>query len=135
MTPTASRKRTTGIRATGDTTLPASRRLELLEAGRPVAYIQTHLTAPPFASLQILHIEVVPERRRSGLGSQLLTAAIADAATLLGKTKLRRVHTATAHKSHLHFRAFLTRHGFHHTATTTGLLKDEDLLVYIKSYT
>jgi len=25
--------------------------------------------------------------------------------------------------------------GFHHTGTTTGLLKDEDLLTYIKAYT
>lgn len=119
--------------------LPTTRTLQLFDPARkaksPIATLTYYLTPAPWAMMQLLHIEVAESHRRQGHGTRLYEQALTDARTLLGTEKLRRIYCTVPHKSHLNFRALLTRLGFHHTATTTGLLKGEDLLTYIKSYT
>lgn len=104
---------------------------------KPTGAILTyHLTPPPYATMQILDLHVPEPHRRKGTATQLFTRAVDDAKKQLGpSTKLRRVWTLAPQKTTMGFRALLTHLGFHHTATTTGLLKNEDALTYIKSYT
>lgn len=114
-------------------TAPVVRTLTDKPTGSTLTY---HLTPPPYAALQILDIHVPDSQRRKGHGSRLLFQAIADAKKQLAPSaKLRRVWVLAPQKTALPFRSFLTQHGFHHTSTTTGLLKNEDALTYIKSYT
>ncbi len=120
---------------TGSATLPSARTLTLRQNKATLATLTYHLTPHPFAVLLLLHIEVHPNRRREKIATRLFELALHDAAGLLGVHRLRRVHVGVAHKSHIPLRALLTHLGFHHTGTTTGLLKDEDLLTYIKAYT
>lgn len=125
----------TPAEASGDTGLPAMRTLRVTDGKKVVATLQYHLSAAPFATMQVMHIEVAEAYRRKGHATRLFGAAIDDAKKLLGETKLRRVHTGVGHKSHLKYRALLTQLGFHHVSTTPGLYRGEDLLTYIKSYT
>jgi GNAT superfamily N-acetyltransferase len=121
--------------AGGDTELPAMRTLRVMDGRKEVATLQYHLSAAPFATMQVLHLEVAEAYRRRGHATRLFGAAVEDARRLLGETRLRRIHTGVGHKSHLPYRALLTQLGFHHVSTTPGLYRGEDLLTYIKSYT
>lgn len=127
------------VTASGPTRAPCVRILTVGSPDAPVATLTYHLSEPAQAVQQILHLEVHPDHRRRGHATRLLNAAIADAQQLLqsqsNPARLRRVFAATAHKSHIPFRAVLTGLGFHHASTVTGLWKGEDLLIYIKSYT
>lgn len=123
----------------GPTHLPCVRSLTIGSPDAPVATLTYHLSEAAHAVQQILHVEVKANHRRRGHATRLLNAAILDAQTLLrlqpDPARLRRVFAATAHKSHIPFRAVLTGLGFHHASTVPGLWKGEDLLIYIKSYT
>lgn len=125
------------IRHSGTDTLPAYRLIELHTAdGTRVGHLSYHLSAEPHLLLQLLDIHVHPAHRRLGLGQRLFDLALSDARTLIGPDhKLRRCFTLVPHKAALQYRALLTRLGFHHTSTITGLCKGEDLLMYTKSYT
>lgn len=127
------------VTASGPTHAPCVRSLTVGSPNAPVATLTYHLSESAHAVQQILHLEVHADHRRRGHATRLLNAAIADAQKLLqsqpNPAKLRRVFAATAHKSHIPFRAVLTGLGFHHASTVPGLWKGEDLLIYIKSYT
>jgi GNAT superfamily N-acetyltransferase len=86
--------------------------------------------------VQILSLEVAPKHRRSGAGGLLYEELIRNARQLARqrRTPLRRVWIVTEQKSQIIGRAFLTKHGFHHTTTINSLLKGQDALVYQKAY-
>ena len=85
---------------------------------------------------QILDMQVAEPVRRQGLGSRLMEQCVSDArAWFDGRgMKLRSLWIAVGHKSSIEARAFLTRHGFHHKGTLSGLTRGQDVVVYIKSY-
>jgi ribosomal protein S18 acetylase RimI-like enzyme len=116
-------------------TLPAVRTLEFRDGQAVIASLQYHLLPPPYAAIQILHVEVQSRHRRKGHATRLYDNAIDDARKLLGVTPLRRVIIHAGHKSVLPFRALLTKLGFHHVSTAQGVYPDEDILIYVKSYT
>ncbi len=85
---------------------------------------------------QILDIQVAEPLRRQGLGTRMMEQLVSDARAwfVARESKLGNLWIGVAHKNHIHARAFLTRHGFHHKGTLEGLTRGQDVLVYIKSY-
>jgi GNAT superfamily N-acetyltransferase len=85
--------------------------------------------------VQILELWIEPAVRRSGHAKRLFRELIEQARALHKPRKqiVRRLWIAVGHKSQVVGRAFLTGEGFHHIATTGGLLQDEDQLIYVKS--
>jgi len=92
-------------------------------------------TDPSQGVAQILDLWIDPSIRRSGNGKRLLSALVKEA-ELFNKVReqpLRRLWIGVGHKTGVVARSFLTSCGFHHVASTCGLLEDQDLLIYIKS--
>jgi ribosomal protein S18 acetylase RimI-like enzyme len=106
------------------------------DAKAPTGQLSWHVADPAEGVMQVLSIWVRPEHQRQGVGSELLTRAIALAKQQLAAqgSKLRKVIVLLGHERDIIARAFLTRHGFHHVHTMKGLLKDQDWLGYVKSY-
>jgi hypothetical protein len=50
------------------------------------------------------------------------------------KLRLRRLWVSVEQKTQVIARAFLTQHGFHHTATMKELLADQDALIYVRTF-
>jgi ribosomal protein S18 acetylase RimI-like enzyme len=82
---------------------------------------------------QLLDLTVLPEHRRKGHGSTLITAFIEQAAAYGPASGIptRRLWVSVEQKTQVNARAFLTRHGFHHVATIRELLAQQDALVYL----
>ena len=85
--------------------------------------------------IQILELWIDPAVRRAGHGRQLLHATVEQARLMhkVRKQNLRRLWAGVGHKSQVVGRSFLTAVGFHLIGSTAGLLKDQELLVYVKS--
>ncbi len=85
--------------------------------------------------IQLLDLAVNPDHRRRGVGSSILREVVQQAAAFheLRKSKFRRVWMSVEQKSQVNGRAFLTKHGFHHTATINELLHKQDALIYVKA--
>ena len=86
--------------------------------------------------IQLLDLFIHPPHRRSGHGGRLLRAVIEQVTRhqRLRKHPLRRIWVSVEQKAQVNARAFLTQHGFHHTATIADLLKAQDALVYVRSF-
>lgn len=94
------------------------------------------ITAVGHGVVQLLEFWIDPQLRRAGHGRRLMRDLVAEARAY-HKTRgesLRRMWVGVGHKSQVVGRSFLTSDGFHHIATTAGLLVDEDLVVYVKSF-
>ncbi len=85
---------------------------------------------------QILELWVTPELRRKGHGRRLM-----DELTQQGlehfksrKNKLRRLWLAVDQKRQVIARSFLMKFTFHHVGTIGKLLRDEDALVYMRTF-
>jgi hypothetical protein len=50
------------------------------------------------------------------------------------QSRLRRIWVAVGHKNQVIARAFLVAHGFHHVASLTQLLRDQDALIYTRTF-
>jgi ribosomal protein S18 acetylase RimI-like enzyme len=86
--------------------------------------------------VQLIELSVDPAQRRQGLGTALLREVMQQA-TALHKAKrirLRRMWISVEQKTQVNGRAFLTKHGFHHNATITELLDDQDALLYVRTF-
>lgn len=83
---------------------------------------------------QVVDLQVVKEGRRKGVGGVVLGAMIEQMKQYFQRRggRLRRVWIGVEQKRQVQVRAFLTHEGFHHTQSLTGLLRDEDLLVYVR---
>jgi ribosomal protein S18 acetylase RimI-like enzyme len=87
-------------------------------------------------AVQMLELFIEPPHRRKGHGRQLLRELIhqAHAAQQRLGLPLRRIWAPVRQKSEVAGRAFLTENGFHHVGTLPGLLPDQDLLIYVRSF-
>ncbi len=85
---------------------------------------------------QLLEFAIAPTRARQGHGRQLMQAVYdqANGYFRARKLKLRRIWIAVEQKTQIVGRAFLTGLGFHHVSTVQNLLKDQDALVYTRSF-
>lgn len=85
---------------------------------------------------QLLDLRIEPAHQRKGHGGRLLKEVIAQAGEhfQLHRTRLRRIWAAVEQKQHINARAFLTAHGFHHIATMKNLYRDQDQLLYTRSF-
>jgi GNAT superfamily N-acetyltransferase len=86
--------------------------------------------------VQILELTVSTGRRRQGFGRRLMEAVEKQAVGHFGlrKIKLRRLWIAIEQKHQVVGRSFLMQFGFNHVGTISQLLKDEDLLVYMRTF-
>jgi ribosomal protein S18 acetylase RimI-like enzyme len=113
-----------------------TQRVELLDGKRFVGGALWHLPAGNEGVVQLVELVVHPDLRRHGHAGALLNEVIAQAKALCRARRqpLRRVWVGVEHKTQVIARSFLTKHGFHHTATIADLLRDQDLLVYVRSF-
>jgi len=91
---------------------------------------------PGHGVVQILELTVSSARRRQGFGRRLMEAVEKQAVGYfrLRKIKLRRLWIAIEQKHQVVGRSFLMQFGFNHVGTISELLKDEDLLVYMRTF-
>lgn len=120
----------------GAAALPFTQRIELRDGKALLGHVVWHLAGNDDGVVQVIDLHVTPRARRAGHGSRLLAETVLRAARLCAarRTRLRRLWLAVEQKSHVIARAFLTRHGFHHTATIENVLRRQDLLVYLKAF-
>ena len=111
-------------------------RIDLRDARHPIGHAVWHLIDLDEGVVQLVELTIDPKLRRRGHAGALLNESIAQAKAMckLRRVPLRRLWVALGQKSQVHARAFLTRHGFHHTSSVTDLLRDQDLLVYVRSF-
>jgi ribosomal protein S18 acetylase RimI-like enzyme len=91
---------------------------------------------PAHGVAQLLELWVSPARRRQGYGRKLMDAVTAQAVEHFRsrKSPLRRMWMAVEQKQQVIGRSFLMQFGFNHVGTVSELLKDEDLLVYMRTF-
>lgn len=111
-------------------------RLEIFHGKTRLGHAVWHLSSADEGVMQLVELQVQPDHRRAGHASVLLNDAIAQARALckLRRVPLRRMWVPVEQKSQVLARSFLTRHGFHHTSTISELMKDQDVLVYVRSF-
>jgi ribosomal protein S18 acetylase RimI-like enzyme len=85
---------------------------------------------------QLLELWVAPARRRQGNGRKMMDAVAAQAMEHFRSRKsfLRRLWMAVEQKRQVIGRSFLMQFGFNHVGTVSELLKDEDLLIYMRTF-
>lgn len=111
--------------------------ISLIEDGKAVGVGRWH-SAPDETEgvAQIIEFYVPPAHQRQGHGKRLL-AALIDQCQLYHrqrKTPFRRLWLPLHHKRHVLARAFFLSQGFNHTATIKEIARDEDLLVYVRTF-
>jgi ribosomal protein S18 acetylase RimI-like enzyme len=111
-------------------------RIELREGRHVLARAAWHSIDLDDGVVQLVELNVDATHQRRGHASALLNETIAQSRALskLARVPLRRIWVAIGQKSQVIARAFLTRHGFHHTSTVNDLLRDQDLLVYVRAF-
>jgi ribosomal protein S18 acetylase RimI-like enzyme len=108
--------------------------VQLLDGDRPVGRATWAITDPDEGLIQVLSITITPADQRRGHGRQLLQAMYAAARAELGTQPLRRAWIGVGNKVHVVARAFLTGEGYHHVGSNSGIYRDQDLLIYVKSF-
>jgi len=111
--------------------------VRLMEGEEVVAQARWQVTAGAAQGVvQILEFTVSPGRRRKGFGRQLMDAVTRQAKEHLKarKSKLRRVWMTIEQKGQVVARSFLMQFGFNHVGTISEVLKDEDLLIYLRTF-
>lgn len=85
---------------------------------------------------QLLELTVAEGRRRQGHGRRVMDAMTAQVREHFSSRKvtLRRVWVAIEQKQQVIGRSFLMQFGFNHVGTIGELLRDEDLLVYMRTF-
>jgi ribosomal protein S18 acetylase RimI-like enzyme len=85
---------------------------------------------------QILELTVSPARRRQGHGRKVMDAITAQAKAYFQSRKvpLRRIWITLEQKRQVIARSFLMKFGFHHVGTVHEMLKDEDMLIYMRTF-
>jgi ribosomal protein S18 acetylase RimI-like enzyme len=86
--------------------------------------------------VQILELTVAPKFRRRGHAHRLMEAVTTQAGDYFkaGGARLRRLWIAVEQKEQVIARSFLMQFGFHHVGTVSELLKDQDLLIYMRTF-
>lgn len=116
---------------------PFVQSLRLMEGKIVIAAARWHSgTTTSQGVVQIIDLAVAPEHQRKGHGARILKECYRQATDFYKarKAKLRRAWIAVEQKRHVIARAFLTQQGFHHVGTVQELLRDEDLLIYSRTF-
>ena len=102
----------------------------------PLAWARWAASQSPHGVAQLLQIETVADERRKNYATVLLREVYrqVDAYFRARGQRPRRLWLVLEQKSQVVARAFVTRHGFHHTSTINNLLKHEDAMVYSRSF-
>ena len=102
---------------------------------RPLATAWWHASPTRLGSIQIVDLHVEKIHRRKGIGGQLLNAVIQQAIEYHRRHRrtLRHIWLPIAQKAEIAARAFLSEANFHHVATLSEVLRDEDILLYKRS--
>ena len=108
--------------------------VRLFDGDRPIGRATYVVTDAVEGLVQLVWIEVAPAEQRRGHGKQLIRATYDAARSALGTVPLRRVWICTGNKAHVIARAFLTGEGYHHVGSNGGVYRDQDLLIYVKSF-
>src|SRR3954468_14250764 len=108
----------------------------LRDRDQPIAVARWHAPAGGEGVVQLVELSVSPAQARQGHARRLLQAVVEQATKLQRgrKVALRRMWISLEQKSQVNGRAFLTGNGFHHVATVSNLLKDQDALIYSRSF-
>ncbi len=109
--------------------------LTLGELQKPTATATWSTTGHPDGVAQIIDLWVTPLERRRGIGTQMLRATVGQiiAYFKVHKRPTRRLWMTIEQKDQIVSRAFLTKHGFHHTGSLSELYKKQELLLYTKA--
>jgi GNAT superfamily N-acetyltransferase len=91
---------------------------------------------PAEGVVQVLELTVAPAHRRQGHGKRLMNLLTDQCRQhfKLRTAKLRRQWIAVDQKRHVIARSFLMGFTFNHVATVKELLKDQDLLTYMRTF-
>lgn len=111
--------------------------VELLEGDDVVAHGRWLCSADISEGVvQILELTVSPTRARRGHGRQVMSAITEEAKRYFEsrKVRLRRIWIAVEQKRQVIGRSFLMKFGFHHVGTVHEMLKDEDMLIYMRTF-
>ena len=108
--------------------------VRLMDGDRPIGRATWVVTDAAEGLIQILSLEIEPAHQRRGHGRRLIQGLYAQARVELSSRPLRRAWIATGNKAHVVARAFLTGEGYHHVGSNGGVYRDQDLLIYVKSF-
>jgi GNAT superfamily N-acetyltransferase len=110
--------------------------IRLTDAGETIGRAIWHAPEGRDGVAQLIELRIEPAVRRRNLGTQLMQAVYQQITAWhkLRRVPLRRLWVSIEQKAQVNARAFLTRHGFHHVSTTENLFKDQDALIYARSF-
>ena len=123
-------------RAGSNSDQPFLQRIVLFDGSGELARAAWHTTGRD-GVVQLVDLVVAPQHRRRGHGAQLLNVVVEQTRSffrLRAPQALRRIWVNVEQKNQVIARSFLTRHGFHHIATIPDVARNQDLLVYVKSF-
>jgi GNAT superfamily N-acetyltransferase len=91
---------------------------------------------PAQGIVQVLELTVADPYRRKGHGRQLMDALTQQAHEHfeLRNHKLRRIWLGVHQRGQVFARSFLMKFTFNHVATVAQLLRDEDMLIYMRTF-
>ena len=91
---------------------------------------------PAEGIVQILELTVADSHRRAGHGRRLMEALTEQAREhfKLRNQKLRRIWLGVDQKGQVIARSFLMKFTFNHVGTVSHLLRDEDMLIYMRTF-
>jgi ribosomal protein S18 acetylase RimI-like enzyme len=111
--------------------------VRMSEAEHALGAARWHVAADPSEGIvQVLDFAIEPPYRRRGHGKRLLAALVEQwgAYHRAREIPLRSAWLTLGHKRHVIARAFFMSQGFTHVATIKDLLRDEDALVYVRTF-
>lgn len=86
---------------------------------------------------QILELQVDPAHRRRGHGGRVVERVVAEVVRLNAARppglRIRAIWLVAAQVAHIAARGFLTKHSFHHVATSKHLYLDQDAMMYARA--
>lgn len=117
-------------------TAPFHQRIDLLLDGRLAGTVQWLTPRNDEGIVQITDLTVDEGRRRQGFGTALLKKTYAEANALFTAAgiKPRRAWLCLEQKRHVVARAFFTKHGYQHVSTLAALYRDQDGMVYQRTF-
>lgn len=85
---------------------------------------------------QVIYLWILPEYGRKGHGRRLMDTVASEARKFYASrgAKPRRLWLAVEQKQQVNARGFLMKFTFHHVGTVKELFKDEDLLIYMRTF-
>jgi ribosomal protein S18 acetylase RimI-like enzyme len=109
----------------------------MMDGEELIAHARWQTSSDPAQGVaQLLELWVSPAHRRVGNGRKVMDAVVAQAMDHFRSRKslLRRLWLAVEQKRQVNGRSFLMQFGFNHVGTVSELLKDEDLLIYMRTF-